>query len=92
MSFDPQAILNLDGYLKPELPAIAARYAAFSKWKDTIHQSEGGLDQFSKGFLKYGFNITPAGDIVYREWAPNAHQACLIGDFSKCAWTPFMLN
>ena len=40
------------------------------------------FDKFSKGYEKYGFIIRENGDITYREWAPNATQAYLIGDFS----------
>lgn len=36
-----------------------------------------------QGFEKFGFNVKPNNDIIYREWAPNALRAYLIGDFSK---------
>ena len=35
-----------------------------------------------QGFEKYGFNVAANGDITYREWAPNATEAFLTGDFS----------
>lgn len=35
-----------------------------------------------QGYEKFGLNVTENGEIVYREWAPNAVQAHLIGDFS----------
>ena len=82
---DPTAILELDGYLKPNIPAIAERWALYAKWKATIDSTEGGYDAFSKGFEKFGINIAGDGTITYREWAPNAIEASLIGDFSKCA-------
>ncbi len=31
----------------------------------------------------YGLNVDEGNNITYREWAPNATQAFLIGDFSK---------
>lgn len=31
----------------------------------------------------FGFNVDEKNNIIYREWAPNAEQAYLIGDFSK---------
>jgi 1,4-alpha-glucan branching enzyme len=38
-----------------------------------------------KGFERYGFVVHDNGDITYREWAPNAVQANLIGDFSTAS-------
>lgn len=82
MSFDPQSILKLDGYLEPFIPAITHRYKLFQAWKDKINNSEGSLTKFSEGYNKFGFNIRDNGEIVYREWAPNANEAVLIGEFS----------
>lgn len=81
--FDPKAVLELDGYLEPNLPAIAHRYEVFKKWKDTIDQFEGGYDNFTKGYDKFGFHVGSGGEVVYREWAPNAIEANLIGDFNQ---------
>lgn len=81
--FDPKPILEIDGYLKPELPGIATRFNLFTHWKQTLKTSEGGYDAFSKGYNKFGFNVASDNTIVYREWAPNAIEAYLIGDFSK---------
>ncbi len=83
MSFNKKAILDLDSWLEPFLPAIAHRYEAFTKWRDSIQQHEGGYDSFTKGFLKFGFNVNEDASITYREWAPNAIEAVLIGDFSS---------
>lgn len=80
---NPETVLAIDGYLKPDIPAIVQRHDTFRKWKDTIEQHEGGYDQFTKGYLKFGLNVGPNGEITYREWAPNAKEAYLIGDFSK---------
>ena len=81
MTFDSKETVALDGYLEPFIPAITSRFKRFQKWRDNI-TSEGGLDNFSKGFNKFGFNVRPNGDVVYREWAPNAREAVLIGEFS----------
>jgi 1,4-alpha-glucan branching enzyme len=35
-----------------------------------------------QGFDKFGFNVDGNNTITYREWAPNAKEAFLIGDFS----------
>ena len=78
-----KAVLELDGYLEPDIPSIQHRYDIYRKWKDTIDQHEGGYENFTKGYQKFGFNVRSNGDVVYREWAPNATEAYLIGDFSK---------
>lgn len=83
MSYNDKAILELDPWLEPFLPAIAHRYQSFAKWKNTIQEHEGGYDSFTKGFLKFGLNVNEDASITYREWAPNAVEAVLIGDFSS---------
>lgn len=81
--FDPTPVLKLDGYLKPEIPAIATRFNAYNDWKRRIQNHEGGYDAFSKGYEKYGFNVADDGTITYREWAPGVKEASLTGDFSE---------
>lgn len=81
-ALDPKAVIAVDGYLEPNVPAIVARHDLFRKVKDAIFEHEGGYDNFTKGYLKFGFIIASNGEVVYREWAPNAQQAYLIGDFS----------
>lgn len=60
------------------------RNSLYEKWVNTINATEGGFDKFSKAYERYGLNVKQDGsnDIVYREWAPNAETAALIGDFS----------
>lgn len=84
-SFDSKSVLELDPWLEPFLPAIARRQKLFEQWKDTINKHEGGYSSFSEGFLKFGLNVDDKGEITYREWAPNAKEAMLIGDFSEYA-------
>ena len=90
MVLDTKRIVELDGYLEPFIPGIAARYDLYEKWKSHIQTTEGGYDAFSKGYLKFGFNVEEDGTVVYREWAPNATQAYLIGDFS--VYTPHLIT
>lgn len=47
-----------------------------------IEKNEGGLEKFSRGYEKFGFNVLQDNTIVYREWAPFALRAYLIGDFN----------
>jgi len=52
----------------------------YKVWKDKI-QNEGGYEKFSRGYERFGFTVSKTG-ITYREWAPNAKEAFLFGDFS----------
>ncbi|KAI3947777.1 hypothetical protein MKX01_034442 [Papaver californicum] len=47
-----------------------------------IEKHEGSLEEFAQGYLKFGFNKEDNA-IVYREWAPPAQEAQLIGDFNE---------
>ena len=80
--FDPRSVLAFDSWLEPFLPAIDHRYKVYQKWKDSIFTHEGGYDAFSKSYERFGLNVDDKGQITYREWAPNAVEAVLIGDFS----------
>eukprot|EP00257_Ricinus_communis_P016703 XP_015574958.2 LOW QUALITY PROTEIN: 1,4-alpha-glucan-branching enzyme, chloroplastic/amyloplastic [Ricinus communis] len=57
------------------------RVKRFIDQKQLIEKHEGGLEEFSKGYQKFGFNRED-GSIVYREWAPAAQEAQVIGDFN----------
>lgn len=77
-------VVQLDPWLSPFTDALKSRYSKAQQWIRSIDQNEGGLEKFSRGYEKFGFNVKENGDIVYREWAPNAMRAYLIGDFN--AW------
>ncbi|OLL22192.1 1,4-alpha-glucan-branching enzyme [Neolecta irregularis DAH-3] len=53
------------------------------QWIQRLQESEGGLDKFSKGYEIMGLNVDKSGNIIYREWAPNATRASLIGEFNN---------
>lgn len=82
---DSETVLDLDPWLKDEVPAILHRHDLFRRWKDTIIRTEGGYDSFTKGYDRFGLNVQPDNSVVYREWAPNAKEAVLTGDFSMSA-------
>jgi 1,4-alpha-glucan branching enzyme len=90
-SFDPKSIISLDPYLEPFVPALEERYKTFKGWKNTIVQHEGGYDKFTKGYERLGFTVGEDGTVVYREWAPGADEAVLIGEFSQC-WRSTVLS
>ena len=60
-----------------------SRFAYFEKWVRDIDEHEGGLEAFSRGYERFGFNEQLDGGIRYAEWAPGAVAASLIGDFSE---------
>ncbi|KAF1363940.1 alpha-glucan branching enzyme [Lizonia empirigonia] len=81
-SNDGTGIVQLDPYLEPFKDALKSRYAKAQQWIKTIQETEGGLEKFSRGYENFGFHVQQNGDVVYREWAPNALRAYLIGDFN----------
>ncbi|KAF1833141.1 alpha-glucan branching enzyme [Decorospora gaudefroyi] len=79
---DGTGIIQLDGYLEPFRDALKSRFSKAQQWIKTINETEGSLEKFSRGYERFGFTVQPNGDVVYREWAPNALRAYLIGDFN----------
>ena len=75
-----------DPMLKDHEEHLKYRWKVFQETKENIVKGEGSMDAFSKGYEKFGFNKLPTGEIVYREWAPAAKAANLIGDFNE--WSP----
>lgn len=76
-------IIDLDPWLGEFREPLKHRFSKAQKWLNDINQHEGGLEKFSRGYEKFGFIFAENGDITYREWAPNATQAFLIGDFNN---------
>jgi 1,4-alpha-glucan branching enzyme len=80
---DGTRIISVDPWLEPFAEPLKSRYALYQKWIKTFADSEGGLENFSLGFNKMGFQVDQkTGDITYREYAPSVNQAFLIGDFN----------
>ncbi|PLW58528.1 hypothetical protein PCANC_00025 [Puccinia coronata f. sp. avenae] len=78
----PQLVID-DPWLEPFTGTIENRIRKFKEWQSKIDETEGGLDPFSKGYEKFGLIAQPDGSILYREWAPGAQKASLIGDFNN---------
>ena len=57
-------------------------YDIFQSWLSKINDGEGNFDNFTKSYEKMGFIVNDK-EIIYREWAPGAQAAFLIGDFSN---------
>lgn len=76
-------VVELDPWLSPFKDALKSRFTKTQQWIKTLDETEGGLDNFSKGYTKFGFTFSDNGDITYREWAPNAERASVIGEFNN---------
>ncbi|KAK1303473.1 hypothetical protein QJS10_CPB11g02136 [Acorus calamus] len=75
------AIFGVDPCLKQFKDHFNYRLKTYAERKKLIEKYEGSLESFAQGYLKFGFNRDQDG-IVYREWAPAAQEAQLIGDFN----------
>ncbi len=75
-------IVNRDPWLEPYENAIRGRHD-HAMWMEG-HLTNGGkqkLADFATGYLYYGLHKTDKGWVL-REWAPNATEIYLIGDFN----------
>ncbi|KAM7468289.1 hypothetical protein LguiB_015851 [Lonicera macranthoides] len=80
-----QRIYEIDPLLNRHREHLDYRYGHYKKMREEIDKYEGGLEAFSRGYEKFGFTRSATG-ITYREWAPGAKSAALIGDFNN--WNP----
>uniref|UniRef100_A0A2C9V9I4 1,4-alpha-glucan-branching enzyme 1, chloroplastic/amyloplastic n=1 Tax=Manihot esculenta TaxID=3983 RepID=A0A2C9V9I4_MANES len=80
-----QRIYDIDPSLTGFRQHLDYRYSQYKRLREEIDKYEGGLDAFSRGYEKFGFSRSETG-ITYREWAPGATWAALIGDFNN--WNP----
>ncbi|XP_004246561.1 1,4-alpha-glucan-branching enzyme 2-2, chloroplastic/amyloplastic isoform X1 [Solanum lycopersicum] len=77
-----QKIYEIDPLLTNYRQHLDYRYSQYKKMREAIDKYEGGLEAFSRGYEKMGFTRSDTG-ITYREWAPGAQSAALIGDFNN---------
>ncbi|CDM29026.1 CAZyme family GH13 [Penicillium roqueforti] len=80
---DGTGVIQLDPWLEPYRDVLKHRYQVVEEWTKTINETEGSLDKFSKGYETFGLHAQPNGEIKYQEWAPNAKEASLVGDFNN---------
>ncbi|KAF2567396.1 hypothetical protein F2Q68_00024334, partial [Brassica cretica] len=79
---DGKKIYDIDPMLKSYDGHLDYRYGQYIKLREEIDKNEGGLEAFSRGYEIFGFTRSDTG-ITYREWAPGAKAASLIGDFNN---------
>ncbi len=81
MNADAKKLIELDPWLAPYENQLWDRIA-HTNWMRSQFESSGGLGGLvSHGHRYFGFNAD-GSEMVYREWAPNATWASLIGDFN----------
>ncbi|XLR33406.1 hypothetical protein S83_061306 [Arachis hypogaea] len=78
-------IYEIDPLLLTHRDHLDFRFGRYLRLREDIDKHEGGLDPFSRGHENFGFRQSVTG-ITYREWAPGAKSAALIGDFNN--WNP----
>ena len=75
-----KTLVDLDQWLAPHESTIQAREKYISSKLKTVLSGKTPAE-FALGFLHFGLHKTDVG-WTFREWAPNATQIFLIGDFS----------
>ncbi|KAI8144413.1 1,4-alpha-glucan-branching enzyme GBE1 [Fennellomyces sp. T-0311] len=81
MPTDGTGLAVLDPWLDPFRDALRARYNHYKTFEKKVEEA-GGFDTFTQGYKYFGFNVQN-GTITYREWAPNAVTASLVGEFNN---------
>jgi len=86
-------LVKNDSWLEPYEPAIVGRHEhALYKLNELTNNGKQSLSDFASGYLYFGLHHTDKG-WVFREWAPNAIEMYLVGDFNS--WTelaPYQLK
>ncbi len=78
-------ILDLDPWLVPYEQQVRSRHNYFEKAKSRFDATGGLTGEISQGHHYFGFNrgeLWGSKGVWYREWAPQALQLRLIGDFN----------
>lgn len=76
-------IVKNDPYLEPYEDAIRGRHDhALWKVNDLTRNGRQSLSDFANGYDYYGLHRTTRG-WVFREWAPNATDIYIVGDFNN---------
>ncbi|KAG0690528.1 alpha-1,4-glucan branching enzyme [Pichia californica] len=76
-------LTKIDPWLEPYAEEIAYRRSIADNWIDKLNKNEGSLLNFANSYKTMGLHIQPDNSIIYKEYAPNAVNASLIGDFNN---------
>ena len=81
-------IVRRDPWLEPYTDAITGRHNhVLSKLSELTQNGKQTLSDFASGYLYFGLHRTESG-WVFREWAPNATEIYLVGDFNSWSEIP----
>lgn len=81
-------LVKNDPWLEPFEKVISDRHEhVLQKLDELTHGSQMEFKDFADGYLYFGLHKTNEG-WVFREWAPNATEIFLIGDFNQWQPTP----
>ncbi len=76
-------LVKADGWLEPYEPAIVGRHQhVLDKMAELTQGGKQTLSDFATGYLYFGLHKTDKGWVL-REWAPNANEIFVIGDFNN---------
>ncbi|MGO3594450.1 MAG: alpha-amylase family glycosyl hydrolase [Lactococcus lactis] len=78
----PLNILDYDPYLEPFKEDLSLRLFEFVRTKKRLLGTDGSLVDFANGYKYFGFQ-QESKHWTFREWAPNAKRAWLVGDFNN---------
>ncbi len=78
----PLNILDYDPYLEPFKDDLSLRLFEFARTKKRLLGVDGSLVDFANGYKYFGFQ-QESKHWTFREWAPNAKRAWLVGDFNN---------
>lgn len=59
------------------------RHGCLQEWIKKFEESEGGIENFTKGYDYYGIHVLEDNSVVAREWAPGAVAVYLTGTYSE---------
>ena len=78
----PLNILDYNPYLEPFKEDLSLRLFEFARTKKRLLGTDGSLVDFANGYKYFGFQ-QESKHWTFREWAPNAKRAWLVGDFNN---------
>ncbi|CAM3187752.1 1,4-alpha-glucan-branching enzyme [Lactococcus hircilactis] len=78
----PLNILDYDPYLEPFKEDLSLRLFEYARTKKRLLGVNGSLSDFANGYKYFGFQ-QEENRWTFREWAPAAKRAFLVGDFNN---------